>query len=141
MLGEYFHHLLSDLQLIVQSYCGSPISGMGTTLALNGAYNLAGALVRHPDDYTAAFAEYEEKMRPIVDLAQKLPPGAPHIINPETDWGIWMMHIILGIIWRSGLSNLIARVGGPPANAVPVEDYGFKQLPEWQGAGSQQLRR
>jgi len=60
------------------SYCASPISGMGTTLALQGAYNLAGALSQRSmaTDYASAFAFYEERMRPIVDRAQKLPLGA-----------------------------------------------------------------
>lgn len=104
---------------------------MGTMLALNGAYNLAGALTNHPNDYTAAFAEYEREMRPIVDRAQKLVPGAPHIINPETAWGIWIMHTLISILAWSRLANLLFMFIGPPANIVPVEEYGFKQLPEW----------
>ncbi|KAK3716483.1 hypothetical protein LTR37_006379 [Vermiconidia calcicola] len=112
-------------------YCASPISGMGTTLALSGAYNLAGALSRHTEDYTAAFAEYEEKMRPIVDRAQKLPPGAPHIFAPENAWGILVMHIIFGILSWFRLAALAAMLAGPPANAVFLEDYGFHQAPAW----------
>ncbi|KAJ9494466.1 hypothetical protein LTR99_010770 [Exophiala xenobiotica] len=116
-----------------RSYCASPISGMGTTLALSGAYNLAGALTRHSGDHTAAFAEYEEKMKPVVERAQKLVPGAPHIFAPETAWGIWVMHVILVIIHYSGLALLMAMRWGPPANAVPVEEYGFEQLPDRSG--------
>ncbi|KAK5447942.1 hypothetical protein LTS15_009441 [Exophiala xenobiotica] len=114
-------------------YCASPISGMGTTLALTGAYNLAGALARHPVDHTAVFAEYEEKMKPVVKRAQKLVPGAPYIFAPETAWGIWVMHVILVIIHYSGLALLMAMRWGPPANAVPVEEYGFTQLPDQSG--------
>lgn len=68
---------------------------MGTTLALNGAYNLAGMLLRHclgdGCDFTSAFQEYETRMRPLVDAAQKLPPGVPHLIHPETAWGVWLL--------------------------------------------------
>ncbi|KAJ9630794.1 hypothetical protein H2203_001319 [Taxawa tesnikishii (nom. ined.)] len=114
-------------------YCASPVSGMGTTLAFTGAYNLAGALARHPDDYTAAFAEYEKQMRPIADRAQKLALGGrgPKALHPETAWGILVMQTIIFIISWSGLANLIFMLAGPPANSVPVEDYGFKDLPEW----------
>lgn len=106
---------------------------MGTTLAFTGAYNLAGALARHPDDYTAAFAEYEKQMRPIADRAQKLALGGrgPKALHPETAWGILVMQTIIFIISWSGLANLIFMLAGPPANSVPVEDYGFKDLPEW----------
>ncbi|OCT50516.1 hypothetical protein CLCR_07161 [Cladophialophora carrionii] len=130
-------------------YCASPISGMGTTLAFTGAYTLAGALLRNPQDPPAAFVEYEARMRPVVARAQKLFPGAPHSMNPQTAWGIWTLHAIfyavkqsgLGhvlflIAWilnRLGLSKLLYRIGGPPANTVQVEEYGFRQLPEWDG--------
>lgn len=53
-------------QIKNKRYCASPVSGMGITLALTGAYNLAGALLRHPTDLNKAFATYEEKMRPTV---------------------------------------------------------------------------
>ena len=103
---------------------------MGTTLALNGAYHLAGALVNHSHDLTTAFAEYEKKTRPMVDRAQKLPPGAPYVLNPETAWGISMLNAFLGIIYWCGLANLMFMFFGPPANVVQVEDYGFKHPPE-----------
>ena len=105
---------------------------MGTTLALNGAYNLAGALTRYPDDYTAAFAEYEKQMRPIVDRAQKLVPGMPHILHPETAWGVWTMNAIMSFLVWTRIVTLLFMFMGPPADNVPVEDYGFKQLPELQ---------
>ncbi|KAK6004802.1 hypothetical protein QM012_008664 [Aureobasidium pullulans] len=55
-------------------HCASPFSGMGTTLALAGAYHLAGSLVAIPIDYQKAFARYEDSMRPLVQKAQGLPP-------------------------------------------------------------------
>jgi len=105
---------------------------MGTTLALNGAYNLAGALLRHANDHTAAFAEYEQKMRPLVERAQKLAPGMPYLMNPETAWGIWLLNSFTAFMHTSGLANMMFKFLGPPANAMPVEDYGFRQQPEWQ---------
>jgi len=115
---------------------------MGTTLALQGAYNLAGALTQ-PDalttHYAAAFASYEAHMRPIVERAQRLafggpPYGMPHLLNPETWWGIWMMRGIVALIYWSGVVNLVARVARPkPASTMPVVDYGFRDLGEWRG--------
>ncbi|KAK1063510.1 hypothetical protein LTR74_009394 [Friedmanniomyces endolithicus] len=114
-------------------YCASPISGMGTTLAFNGAYNLAGAITQHPNDLPAALATYETKMRPIVDLAQRLPLGgqAPYIINLETAWGIWIRNRILWLIALSGIVELASRFAGPPADKVKVEEFGLSQLEEW----------
>ncbi|KAG6361322.1 hypothetical protein INS49_009547 [Diaporthe citri] len=112
-------------------YCASPLSGMGTTLALNGAYNLAGAILQHPGDLTAAFAQYETIMRPLVDRAQKLAPGMPRLANPETARGISVLLWIGYLFSISKLHVLLFALGlGPPANAVPVEDYGLRKLQE-----------
>ena len=102
---------------------------MGTTLAMIGAYNLAGALTRCPDDFAAAFAEYERQMRPVVDRAQKLVPGMPHIMHPETAWGVWTLLSLTSFLAWTRIMNLIIMFGGPPADTVPVEEYGFKQPP------------
>ena len=60
-------------------YCASPLSGMGTSLALVGAYVLAGEL--GPADSLdakrtrAALRRYEAVMRPYIDRCQDLPKG------------------------------------------------------------------
>ena len=104
---------------------------MGTTLALNGAHNLAGSILQYMSkdrlDYTSAFAQYESKMRPLVERAQKLPPGIPHIIHPETAWGLWIMRSLIFIMSWSGISYALAMLKGPPARAIKVEDYGFRE--------------
>ncbi|WP_018655961.1 FAD-dependent monooxygenase [Actinomadura flavalba] len=68
------------------AYCASPLSGMGTTLALTGAYVLAGQLTTNP--HAAAFAHYERVMRPYVVKAQHLPPGTPRLAHPRTPLGV-----------------------------------------------------
>jgi 2-polyprenyl-6-methoxyphenol hydroxylase-like FAD-dependent oxidoreductase len=100
---------------------------MGTTLALNGAYILAVALTEYPNDHTAALAEYEKKMRPIVDGAQKLLPGMPHIITPETAWGVWLLNAFMCLVAWSELVHLLFKFKGPPADTIPVEEYGFRR--------------
>lgn len=114
-------------------YCASPISGMGTTVALNGAYNLAGALLQHPNNHVAAFAQYEDTMRPLVRRAQALPLGGRvhYFLHPETAWGVQVLHIVLCFFEWSGLLTWFEGFTGPPANAVPVPDYEFKQASEW----------
>ncbi|WP_031065206.1 FAD-dependent monooxygenase [Streptomyces sp. NRRL WC-3742] len=53
-------------------YCASPMSGQGTSLALVGAHVLADALASCGGDHRAAFAAYEERLRPFVRLNQAL---------------------------------------------------------------------
>ncbi|WP_198651571.1 FAD-dependent monooxygenase [Dyella sp. C11] len=54
------------------AHCASPFSGQGTSLALVGALVLARELARHPDNLDAAFAAYEERMRPYVLMNQDM---------------------------------------------------------------------
>ena len=65
-------------------YCPTPLTGLGTSLALVGAYILAGELAAAADDATTAieqdaiqgaFDRYETRMRPYVKQSQELPPG------------------------------------------------------------------
>ena len=53
-------------------YCPSPMSGQGTSLALVGAYVLAEELARNRGDHNVAFARYEARLRPFVDINQAL---------------------------------------------------------------------
>jgi 2-polyprenyl-6-methoxyphenol hydroxylase-like FAD-dependent oxidoreductase len=54
------------------AHCASPFSGQGTSLALVGAFVLVRELIRHWDNPTQAFAAYEHRMRPYVNLNQAL---------------------------------------------------------------------
>ncbi|GGQ16733.1 2-polyprenyl-6-methoxyphenol hydroxylase-like FAD-dependent oxidoreductase [Actinomadura coerulea] len=53
-------------------YCGSPLSGQGTSMALVGAYVLAGELKAAGGDHRAAFADYEKELRGYVAANQEL---------------------------------------------------------------------
>jgi 2-polyprenyl-6-methoxyphenol hydroxylase-like FAD-dependent oxidoreductase len=97
---------------------------MSTSLALAGAYILAGELAAHP--HRTAFARYEAVMRPYVHQAQKLPPGAPRIANPRTRAGIAVMNSVLRIAAGAAagrLGGLASRLFSPPADAIALPTY------------------
>lgn len=104
------------------AWCASPISGMGTSLAMVGAYVLGGELARH-DDHRDAFAAYEKVMRPYVDQAQHLPPGTPRVATPNTRAGIAVLNTVL----RVASSPLAGRLGRafqkPPADKIDLPTY------------------
>lgn len=79
------------------AYCPTPISGMGTSLAIVGAYILAGELMQN-QNHTKAFEKFEKKLRPYVKTVQSLPPGAPWIVHPKSSWGVKVLNTIAGII-------------------------------------------
>lgn len=79
------------------AYCPTPVSGKGTTLAIVGAYVLAGELSQH-ERHEDAFAAYEKLMRPYVEEVQKLPPGTPKLVYPETKFGVTVLNTVASIV-------------------------------------------
>lgn len=106
------------------------MSGMGTTLAMFGGYNLAGALMEHPTDLGAALEEYESRVRPAVDRAQNLTPGIQRIMSPETAWGVWLIDSIITFLIWSRLVNLLFMLKGPDSDETFVHDYPLIDLQE-----------
>lgn len=106
------------------AYCASPISGMGTSLALCGAYVLAGELGLHAD-HADAFAAYEKIMRPFVDQAQSVPKFAPRLASPHSRLGIAVGYAILNLASKPGIKTLLSPLFSPKANAITLKDYGF----------------
>lgn len=68
-------------------YCGSPMTGMGTAMAIVGAYLLAGELAADPSDPVAALARYEAASTPFLDKAKELPGGGISMMLPTTRIG------------------------------------------------------
>jgi len=58
--------------------------GMGTGLAVVGAYVLAGELAKAGGDHETAFARYEQRLRPYVAACQKQAEGADRFLVPAT---------------------------------------------------------
>ena len=82
-------------------YAPSPFTGMGTSLALVGAYVLAGEVSRHPGDLLGALAAYDSVLRPFVEDTQRFAPGLPRLAFAETAWGVGVMHAILWVVSMS----------------------------------------
>ncbi|MCJ1296678.1 hypothetical protein MMC34_008244 [Xylographa carneopallida] len=80
-------------------------TGNGTSLAMASAYVLAGEMCAAKGDVRAGLAAFEARMRPIVADMQKIPPGVPAIMAPQTEWGLWARNTFL---WGA---SVVARVG------------------------------
>ena len=98
--------------------------GTGTSLALTGAYILAGELDRH-DEPGPAFARYEELMRPFVDRAQSVRPAMLRAMNPRTAPGRTLQRAAFGVaaFATDKLGGLLDRLGRPPSDAIDLPDY------------------
>jgi hypothetical protein len=61
---------------------------------------LAGEVSRHEGNLAEGLKAYEERMRPIINELQKVPPLVPAILAPQTAWGLWLRNNIFAfIVW------------------------------------------
>ena len=106
-------------------------TGGGTTLALAGAYMLAGEVGKHEGDLAAGLKAYEERMKPLITDFQKIPPGFPGLLAPQTAWRIWLRNMLFTFVsWASAFSGIFAWAGQFFASAFGKDKYGLPDY-EW----------
>lgn len=104
------------------AWCASPVSGMGTTLALVGPFVLAGELAAHVD-HRDGMRGYERVFRPFAEKAQKLPPGTPQLANPTSRLGVEAFRLVLRIAASKPASAIGAKLFSPPADEFELPDH------------------
>lgn len=107
-------------------YCASPLSGMGTSLALVGAYLLAGELGPAPSEcgehVERALAGYETRMRPYVDRCQDLPAGIDGYA-PKSHADIAITAQVMKWMQRWPFRDVAARKYFTTADSIDLPDY------------------
>lgn len=107
-------------------YCASPLSGMGTSLALVGAYILAGELGR-ADSLDAQHVEhalqsYEAKMRPYVDKCQNIPNRVDRYA-PNSSSDIAVNIAVMKWMQRWPFRPIASRVWFTTADSIDLPEY------------------
>ncbi|HVZ95233.1 MAG TPA: FAD-dependent monooxygenase [Chitinophagaceae bacterium] len=87
-------------------YCPSLLSGKGSTLAMTGAYILAGELKQANGNYEIAFTQYENIFKPFIDKKQKSAQGFAKSFIPKSNFGIWVRNQALKLMSLSFISKL-----------------------------------
>ncbi|MEV6441492.1 FAD-dependent monooxygenase [Amycolatopsis sp. NPDC051716] len=107
-------------------YCASPASGQGTSLALAGAYVLAGELATS-DDITTALSRYETTMRPFIEKNQALAKTALRGIIPQSRAFAWFNTRMIKLMpYLPGRNRVLEQMSRPireAANALELKDY------------------
>jgi 2-polyprenyl-6-methoxyphenol hydroxylase-like FAD-dependent oxidoreductase len=98
-------------------------TGTGTTLAMTGAYVLAGEIAKHAGDLEAGLKGYEERMKPIINDMQKIPPLISSFAAPQTAWGIWLRNAVFTFVAWSNILEYAQRFFG--AAFADVDKYGL----------------
>jgi 2-polyprenyl-6-methoxyphenol hydroxylase-like FAD-dependent oxidoreductase len=107
-------------------YCASPLSGMGTSLALVGAYVLAGELADagflDAEGIQAALQRYESVMRPYIDRCQDLPNGIDGYL-PKSASDIAVTAQVMKWMQRWPFRSFAERKWFTTADAIDLPDY------------------
>lgn len=108
-------------------YCPTPLTGLGTSLALVGAYVLAGELAAARGDHRTAFPNYNRVMRPYVKQAQELPPGGASGYAPSSALMIRMRAASMRSMTRWPMRGILAKQFAK-ADGITLPDYGLAAL-------------
>jgi len=105
------------------AWCASPRSGMGTTLALVGAYVLAHEMHSAGDDYAAAFARYQRLLVPYVARCQKSAVAAVRTERLSSGRLAPLRNAVLGLLRIPAVSKLVARQSLATAKSFSLPNY------------------
>ncbi|CAO1596924.1 hypothetical protein XANCAGTX0491_000751 [Xanthoria calcicola] len=105
------------------AHCPSPMTAMGTTSGLVGAYVLAGEINQKSDDLPQAFANYDRKLRPFINDIQSFKPWMMRLLLPETGFAIGLIHFFAWLLVFLRMPEFVALF-------IP-ENKGGWQLPEY----------
>jgi 2-polyprenyl-6-methoxyphenol hydroxylase-like FAD-dependent oxidoreductase len=72
-------------------YCPGPAVGGSTSIAVLGAYILAGELAQYAGDYTRAFSAYEQQMGDAVRRSRAFARGVAKSLVPNSPAGVWAL--------------------------------------------------
>ena len=105
------------------AYCASPLSGMGTGMAVVGAYVLAGELAEANGDYALAFERYENLMRDFVKKCQGIADGGTDWFVPRTRLRLWLSNQMWKILPYTPWKNLMIEVPLKIGNSISLKEY------------------
>lgn len=113
-------------------YCASPLSGMGTSLALVGAYVLAGELgpaeTFNAEHLPAKLARYDTVMRPFVGKCQDLPNTIDRYA-PKSSSDIAANALAMKWMQRWPFRPIAAKLWFTAADSIELPDYSLGAPP------------
>lgn len=89
--------------------CPSLLSGQGSTLAMVGAYILAGELKNANGNYQAAFEQCQAIFKPFIDDKQRIAQNFAKSLVPKSRFGIWTRNTFVKLMFLPFLSRLFIR--------------------------------
>jgi 2-polyprenyl-6-methoxyphenol hydroxylase-like FAD-dependent oxidoreductase len=104
--------------------CVSLVAGEGSSLAMAEAYMLAGELSHCGGDYGAAFARYEQQLKPFLRRKQLAVARTASSLAPKTAFGIQFRNLAVQLMRRLPIA-VDFFIGRQQRDQVKLPDYGF----------------
>lgn len=89
--------------------CPSLLSGQGSTLAIVGAYVLAGELKEANGDYSIAFEKYQAQFKPFLDKKQQLARKFAKSFVPKSNFAIWVRNMGVRMMFFPFFSKMFVK--------------------------------
>ncbi|MFI6844466.1 FAD-dependent monooxygenase [Kitasatospora sp. NBC_00085] len=105
------------------AYCPSSLSGMGSGLALVGAYVLAGELAAADGDHRVAFARYQEQVRAYATGCQKMGDGVAKLMVPDSRLMASVLNRYYKVMPYLPGKNMAAKIARKAAENITLQDY------------------
>ncbi|MEW2412479.1 FAD-dependent monooxygenase [Streptomyces sp. NPDC046866] len=105
------------------AHCPSSLSGMGTGLALVGAYVLAGELAAAGGDHRLAFARYEEEMRAYAEGCRKMGDGVARLMVPGSRFTAGLLNRYYKLMPYLPGKDMAAKIARRAAENITLRDY------------------
>ncbi|GAB5339642.1 FAD-dependent monooxygenase [Pseudomonas sp. ICMP 460] len=109
------------------AWCVTPLSGIGTTLAIVGGYVLAGELSK-TDDLPSALASYERVMRPFVREGQGVPKILPRMLWPHSRIGLKLLRELIRIAGKPILRKIFSSLLLRNSEKIDIPIYALKSI-------------
>lgn len=101
---------LQDGRVVLLGDAGHALPGLGTSLAITGAYVLAGEMMLNGADVRAATRRYEDLWLPYVKKQQSQESELPMLLlNPQSAWGVAIRDVLFRFVVGSRFLGLAMR--------------------------------
>jgi 2-polyprenyl-6-methoxyphenol hydroxylase-like FAD-dependent oxidoreductase len=115
-------------------YCPSPASGQGTSMAIVGAYVLAGELLNSNGEYQQAFESYQDLMQDFIIKNQDLAHIVLEEMLPKSQSQLWFQSTFLKVISHFAIKEKILskmldkmmRGVDKASNSIDLKEYGTR---------------
>jgi len=105
------------------AYCPSSLSGMGSGLAVVGAYILAGELAAAGGDHRVAFDRYEQQLRKYAAGCQEMGDGVAKLMVPGSQLTATLLNRYFKLMPYLPGKNMAAKIARKAAENIVLPSY------------------